>query len=93
MGVPVITLVGQSHMSRVGLSLLTQVGLSELAADDADQYVSTAAKLAMDLPRLRELRAGLRDRMTASPLLDGVGVMRELEAAYREIWAKWVSSS
>jgi hypothetical protein len=35
----------------------------------------------------------MRERMAASPLLDGVGVTRELEAAYRQICAKWVSSS
>jgi predicted O-linked N-acetylglucosamine transferase (SPINDLY family) len=89
----VVTLVGQMHMSRVGLSLLTQVGLTDLAADAVDQYVSIAAALANDLPRLRELRAGFRDRMRASPLLDGAGLTREIESAYRDIWAKWVTSS
>src|SRR5947199_8301192 len=62
MGVPVVTLVGQTHMSRVGLSLLTQVGLTELSAETVEQYVATAAALANDLPRLRGLRAGMRER-------------------------------
>jgi len=93
MGVPAVTLIGQTHMSRVGLSLLTQVGLTDLAAADLDRYVTIAAALAGDLPRLRELRRGFRDRMRASPLLDGAGVTRELEAAYREIWRNWVKSS
>jgi predicted O-linked N-acetylglucosamine transferase (SPINDLY family) len=93
MGVPVVTLVGRTHMSRVGLSLLTQVGLTDLSAETVEQYVATATALANDLPRLRELRAGMRERMLSSPLLDGVGVTRELEMAFRQIWAKWVASS
>jgi predicted O-linked N-acetylglucosamine transferase (SPINDLY family) len=93
MGVPVVTVVGQIHMARVGLSLLSQVRLDELATPDAEQYVATAAALAADRARLRDLRAGLRERFKASPLLDGAGVTRELESAYRDIWARWVQSS
>jgi predicted O-linked N-acetylglucosamine transferase (SPINDLY family) len=65
---------------------LSQVGLTELAAHDADEYVTIAKGLAGDLDRLREIRAGLRDRMAASPLLDGAAFAREFETALREMW-------
>jgi protein O-GlcNAc transferase len=89
MGVPVITLAGQMHMSRVGVSLLSNVGLPELIAQTPQQYVEIAVKLAGDLPRLTELRATLRQRMQASPLMDAPRFARNVEAAYRDMWCKW----
>ncbi|MGD0390962.1 MAG: tetratricopeptide repeat protein, partial [Tepidisphaeraceae bacterium] len=63
MGVPVITLVGQTVVGRAGLSQLTNLGLPELIAQTSEQYVQIAAALAADLPRLAELRRTLRGRM------------------------------
>src|SRR5208282_5617580 len=69
MGVPVVSLVGRTHVSRVGMSLLSCVGLAELVAHSAKEYVSIAAALANDLPRLGELRGRLRSQMQGSPLM------------------------
>jgi predicted O-linked N-acetylglucosamine transferase (SPINDLY family)/predicted SAM-dependent methyltransferase len=87
MGVPVVTLAGERHSSRVGVSLLMQVGLPELICDSLDAYVQTAMDLALDPQRLVSLRSSLRERMQASPLLDHAGFTRKLEAAYRHAWA------
>lgn len=89
MGVPVVSLAGRTHVSRVGVSILARVGLSELVAASPDEYVMKAIALARDPGRLRELRGGLRERMRASPLLDSAGFARGLEAAYRQMWARW----
>jgi predicted O-linked N-acetylglucosamine transferase (SPINDLY family) len=89
MGVPVITLVGATVVGRAGLSQLMNLGLSELIAHTPEQYVEMAAELARDLPRLAGLRATLRDRMQASPLMDARRFARGIEAAYREIWERW----
>jgi protein O-GlcNAc transferase len=93
MGVPVVTLAGNMHMSRVGVSLLMNVGLPELIAETPEQYVEIAIKLAGDLPRLAELRSMLRQRMQASPLMDAPRFSRNIEAAYRTMWHKWCSAS
>ena len=92
MGVPVITLVGPSHISRVGLSLLTSIGLSELAAESPGQYVQKAVALARDVPRLRELRATMRQRMAGSPLLAEQRRAENYHAALREIWRTWCAT-
>jgi len=89
MGVPVVSLAGQHHASRVGVSLLSNVGLPQLIAVDPQGYVRIVVNLANDLPRLVELRIGLRDRVAKSPLLDAPGFARDVEAAYREMWRRW----
>jgi predicted O-linked N-acetylglucosamine transferase (SPINDLY family) len=89
MGVPVVTLAGQMHRARVGMSLLTSVGLSELIAPDENAFPSLVATLANDRPRLAALRTSLRDRMRASPLMDEPGFTRDVEAAYRAMWRQW----
>ena len=85
MGVPVITLAGERHSARVGVSLLTQVGLTELVAESTEEYIRKAVALAEDQEHLASLRTGLRARMKNSPLLDHAGFTRRLEDAYLEM--------
>ena len=92
MGVPVITLLGERHAARVGASLLTRLGLTELIAADIDDYVAKASALAADTKRLAGLRAGLRPRFAASALGDPVQFARDVEAAYRDIWTAWCAA-
>jgi protein O-GlcNAc transferase len=89
MGVPVVSMTGRGHWSRVGLSLLSAMGLGELACATIDDVAKTAGTLATDVPRLTELRATLRDRMIRSPLMDARSLCAALERAYRELWTAW----
>lgn len=92
MGVPVLSLVGERTASRYGLSVLTAVGLPELAAHSVEEVTAAAVALNEDRDRLRTLRAGLRDRVLASPLCDHAGFARAMEAAYRDMWTQWCAS-
>jgi predicted O-linked N-acetylglucosamine transferase (SPINDLY family) len=92
MGVPVVSLVGRTAVGRGGASILTNVGLPELIAQTPQQYVQIATDLAMDLPRLAELRRTLRARMQASPLMDAPRFARNIEAAYRQMWRNWCAA-
>jgi len=89
MGVPVVSLAGKTAVSRLGLSVLTNAGLPELVAFSEEEYVKSATQLAHDLPRLTELRATLRPRMQASPLMDAPRFARNVETAYRTMWQTW----
>jgi predicted O-linked N-acetylglucosamine transferase (SPINDLY family) len=89
MGVPVVTLAGQSHVSRVGASLLTTVGLADLIAETPTQYVQIATSLAIDPPRLQAIRSTLRGHMQRSPLMNAPVFAHNVEAAYRLMWRKW----
>jgi predicted O-linked N-acetylglucosamine transferase (SPINDLY family) len=89
MGVPVITLGGDRFASRAGVSLLTTAGLAQCVAGDAGEYLAIATALAADLPRLAQLRAGLRSQLQRSPLMDGPRFARNIEALYRQLWRNW----
>lgn len=93
MGVPVITLAGQRSTSRSAASLLTAVGLPEWIASSAEDYVGKALAFAADREGLARLRASLRQRMRASPLMDEAAFARDLEAAYRKMWRDWCAGS
>jgi len=92
MGVPVVTLAGSAHVSRVGVSLLSSVGLPELIARKPEQYVQIATNLATDLPRLAQMRRTLRPRMQASGLMDAGRFAPDIEAAYRQMWRNWCAT-
>ena len=81
MGVPVVTLLGEAHVGRVGASLLTHLGEPGWIARTEAEYVGRVLELVSDLPRLAAVRAGLRERMAKGPLCDGVGFTREWERA------------
>lgn len=81
MGVPVIAERGDRHAGRVGASLLTHIGLPELIAENAEDYVETACRLAENPAELARLRTGLRQRLAASPLCDAIGYARKFEAS------------
>lgn len=89
MGVPVITLVGETPVSRAGWSQLSNLNLRELAATTATKFVQIAVDLASDWPRLSDLRRTLRSRMTQSPLMDAPKFARGIESAYRHMWQTW----
>jgi len=92
MGVPVITLVGNTVVGRAGLSQLTNLGLPELVARSPEQYRQIAVDLATDRLRLAELRSTLRQRMQGSALMDAPRFARGIEAAYRSMWRTWCST-
>jgi len=89
MGVPVIVLSGNTHASRVGVSLLSNIGLPELVAGTPDEYVSIAVNLANDINRLQSLKVRLRDIMLHSPLTDSKRFIVNLERCYQAIWENW----
>ncbi len=86
MGAPVVTLAGQVHVARVGVSILSRMGLPELIAKTPEDYISIAASLAGDLQRLRVLRQTMRQRMAEHGLMHAATLTRDLEAAYADMW-------
>lgn len=86
MGVPVLTLAGQRFVSHQGVGLLSNAGLLDWVASDADDFVSKAVMHASDLSRLAGVRAGLREKVQVSPLFDAQRFARHFERALRGMW-------
>ncbi len=89
MGVPVITLPGETFAGRHSASHLHNVGLGDCVVATAEEYLAVAERWSLDGAALADLRAGLRSRMAASPLCDGPRFARNLEAAFRAMWRRW----
>ena len=89
MGVPVVTLAGNTCASRAALSILTSAGLPQYVAGDEAGYLDIAAALAADLPALAALRDGVRSRLRASPLMDAPAFTRALEDCFFQAWRAW----
>ena len=92
MGVPVITLAGDSALARCGLMIMENARIPEFVARTEAQYIDIARRCAADLPRLAALRGELRARFDASPIADAAGAAHALEGAYRSIWRDWCGS-
>lgn len=85
MGCPVVTRAGKTHVSRVGVSLLSAVGLQEFITDTREDYIEKAVALAGQTDRLEELRAGMRERIRQSVLMDEKRFVRGFEKALLEM--------
>jgi protein O-GlcNAc transferase len=85
MGVPTVTLAGNSLLSRQGASMMHCVGLGDWVAGSEDEFVEIALANARDLEALATLRAELRARALASPLFDAAKFARILEDAFAEM--------
>lgn len=89
MGAPVITTPGQRPGSRSAASILATAGLPEWIAPSPAEYVQRAVEFSGDSSMLANLRATLRSRLQASPLMDEAGFTRDLETLYRQMWRQY----
>ncbi len=90
MGVPVLTMCGENHRSRVGLSLLHTMGLADqFTARDVDDYIARAIAWGRNPKPLADIRSQLRPMMNRSALRDEFGFTRALEGVYRDLWRRW----
>ncbi|WP_423066465.1 tetratricopeptide repeat protein [Devosia sp. CN2-171] len=92
MGVPVVTLRGDRFISRVGATLMHNIGLDDWIADSVVDYVELAVTKAQDLETLGTLRAELRQQFLSSPLCDTRRFARNFEAALRGMWRRYCAA-
>lgn len=92
MGMPLVTLYGDTLMSRAGLSALTILGRPEWACSTIDEYIACATRLAADVDKLNQIRLGLRAEMERSPMMDYEGFAADLSDAFRWMWQEYLAS-
>ena len=89
MGVPVVTLCGNDHGERFGMSILKNLGLAEFVTDSIEQYIERAAGLAGDFELLSALHQNLRIMLKKSPLMAEKAYVKNIEAGYQLVWRKY----
>ena len=89
MGVPVVTLAGSTHVSRVGVSLLSNVGVPDLIAQTKDELTDILVNLTENPDRLQKMRKSMRIRMSQSALTDAKQFTVDLEQCYKKIWKNY----
>ncbi|MGP1717882.1 MAG: O-linked N-acetylglucosamine transferase family protein [Methylophilus sp.] len=86
MGVPTVTLPGDTLIGRQGASMLTCAGLGNWVAASTDDYVDKAVAFASDLPALAATRSGLRAQVLQSPLMDAAQFAQDFETLLFSLW-------
>jgi protein O-GlcNAc transferase len=88
MGVPIVTMAGAHAVSRVGVAVLSRVGLQDFITQNEEEYVQRVLNAAQDLQGLNQMRQSLRERMSVANC-DPESITRNLEVAYRDAWKMW----
>lgn len=89
MGVPLVTLDGDTPMQRFGRTALTAIDRTDWIAGTPEEYTAIAVRLVAEVRESPGLRQDIRARMLASPLMRHDVFVRDLEAAYRTMWRRW----
>ena len=93
MGVPLVTMDGDSLRSRMGVGSLAYLGRNEWIARDQDEYLRIAANLASDVDALNQTRLGLREETESSVLMREDVFVAEFGHALRKMWMHWLAES
>jgi len=86
MGVPTLTLAGNTLIARQGASLLFAAGLPDWVTENMDEYIEKALNFATDLEKLAQIRVTLRKQVLASPLFDHQRFSQNFASALWDIW-------
>ena len=89
MNTPFITLAGTNYVSRVGVSLLSNIGLTQYVAKTTFEYIDKVVALANNEEELKSLHDTLRVRMLSSDLANSISFTKNIENAYKDIVSKY----
>jgi predicted O-linked N-acetylglucosamine transferase (SPINDLY family) len=89
MGVPTLTLAGDTVPGRSGTAAMSHAGLERFVASDAQDFVQRGVALAEEIPMLAELRATMRERCLASPMFQPDFIAQSVSRALRTMWQRW----
>ena len=89
-GIPLVTRAGQQFSGRNSFAMLTQVGVEAGIAWSDREYVEWGVRFGQDLALRQQVAWQLRRSRQTSPLWDGRGLTRDLEAAFEEMWLRYL---
>jgi protein O-GlcNAc transferase len=86
MGVPTLTLAGNTMVARQGVSIMTNVDMPDWVAVTDKDYVEKACSYSCDLSRLSEIRMSLRQQASHSSLFDACRFSSNFEKTLKALW-------
>ena len=89
MGLPMITLKGQSYQARMGASIVSALNLPELITNSAEEYESLAIELATNPGKLKAVKEKLASNLSTAPLYDTNLFTKNLESAYTQMYERY----
>jgi predicted O-linked N-acetylglucosamine transferase (SPINDLY family) len=89
MGIPTLTLAGDTLPGRVGAAVLSHVGLEDFVALDKSDFVQKGLFWTGKLDELANLRFQLRERFRLSALGRPEVIAAGVERALRIMWQRW----
>jgi predicted O-linked N-acetylglucosamine transferase (SPINDLY family) len=92
MGVPTLTLAGQTPASRQCAANLSHLGLTGFTAANPDDFVEKGLLWSTETRQLAEVRQGLRERWLKAPLRRPEVIAAGLDAALRHMWRRWCAN-
>lgn len=92
LGVPVVTLVGDTFLHRQTWTILNQTGLADLGATTTEQYIDVAVRLAENINRLELLRKTLRSMMNEAPIRNPKLIAENVLKSCEDMWLDWCTS-
>jgi predicted O-linked N-acetylglucosamine transferase (SPINDLY family) len=87
-GLPLITLIGDTFASRVAASLLTSVGLSELIANNLEEYEEKALFFTRNTDLSETLKYALRQTINYTALYNTANFARSFEDCLLEVYRR-----
>ena len=89
MGLPLLTLKGQSFNSREAASILNSANLPELITNSPEEYESLAIELATNPEKMKAIKDKLASNLSTAPLYDTKLFTKNLESAYTQMYEKY----
>jgi predicted O-linked N-acetylglucosamine transferase (SPINDLY family) len=89
MGVPTLTVAGNTPAGRSGVAILCSLGLHEFVTQSADDFVAVGKLWSARLPELAHIRAGARRRWQSASSWSPAVFAEEIETAFRRMWRHW----
>lgn len=91
MGLPSLTLPGQTMQSRGTASVNRTLGMTDWIAQDEEDFINKAVAISQDLPKLASTKTGLREKIAGSKLCsDSENFARAVENALDQAWIDWL---
>ena len=92
MCVPLVTRVGEQFAARNSYTMMMNAGITEGIAWTDEEYIEWGIRLGKDAKLRQEISWKLRQSRQTAPLWNGKQFTREMEKAYEQMWANYISA-